>query len=85
MLTVNGHGDGTRQGASCAMLTPFSLSHSEALMATPTLAIVLTPHAFNATLAYLAAQWTQDGSVTVTQYPMRKVAQMSGIELAGSL
>jgi hypothetical protein len=49
------------------------------------LQIRLSEHAFNATLAYLAAQWTQDGSVTVTAYPMRKVAQMTGIELGGSL
>jgi hypothetical protein len=51
----------------------------------PTLSLSLSQHAFDATLAYLAAQWTQDGSVTVTVYPMRKVAQMAGIELSKSL
>ena len=48
-------------------------------MATPTLSLKLSQHAFNATLAYLASQWTQDHSVTVTAYPMRKVAQMAGL------
>jgi hypothetical protein len=51
----------------------------------PSLSIRLSDHAFNATLAYLAAQWTQDNSVTVTAYPMRKVAMLSGIELSASL
>jgi hypothetical protein len=54
-------------------------------MATPTLAIRLSDHAFNATLAYLASQWTGDCAVTVTQYPMRKVAMATGIELSKSL
>lgn len=51
----------------------------------PSLSLKLSQHAFNATLAYLAAQWTQDSSVTVTVYPMRKVAMLSGIELSTSL
>jgi hypothetical protein len=44
-----------------------------------TLSISLSQHKFNAVLAYLASQWTGDASVTVTQYPMRKVAQMAGL------
>jgi hypothetical protein len=51
----------------------------------PSLSLKLSQHAFNATLAYLAAQWTQDNSVTVTHYPMRKVAMAAGIDLGGSL
>jgi hypothetical protein len=55
--------------------SPISLSHCEAFVST--LSISLSQHSFDATLAYLAALWTRDGSVTVTQYPMRKVAQMA--------
>jgi hypothetical protein len=51
----------------------------------PSLSMRLSTHAYLATLAYLAAQWTGDDSVTVTQYPMRKVAMATGIELSKSL
>ena len=48
-------------------------------MSNARLQLSLSQHAFNATLAYLAAQWTGDDSVTTHVYPMRKVAQASGL------
>lgn len=57
-----------------------SQSHTLTLggfMSNATLQIRVSDHKFNATLAYLAALWTRDESVSVTVYPMRKVAQMA--------
>ena len=43
------------------------------------LQIAVSEHKYLATLAYLGSQWACDKSVTVTQYPMRKIAQSQGL------